>query len=179
MGNLNSREKIIVAAGSALALVFLVLQFIYLPALDRRTDLRASLAAERKALDRIRQLQREYLSLAPGNSQAMGRIGNRGKGFTLFSFLDRQAASAGVKGNIDYMKPHTRSLDNSPFTVSVVKLKLEKVVLRDFIRFIRSVEAPEIGIAIASLSVTKSGKDKKYLDITLEAETLMAEGGKL
>ncbi|MCG8618947.1 MAG: type II secretion system protein M [Desulfobacterales bacterium] len=176
-GNLTSREKRVIAGGGILALVFMVVQFIYLPALDRRTDLERILSGEQDALARIRLLQREYESLSPDNTDTLGQIARRDKGFTLFSFLDRQAAGAGVKAHIDYMKPHVREITDSAFSLSVVKLKLKRIVLRDFIRFIRAVESPEMGISIASLAVTKSGKEKDYLDVTLEAETLMmAEG---
>ena len=174
--NLTSREKRVVAAGGILALAFLVVQFIYLPALDCRTDLERILSAERDALARIRLLQQEYMTLAPDNADDLGRIKRRDKGFTLFSFLDRQAARAGVKAHIDYMKPHIREIADSPFSLSVVKLKLKGIVLRDFIRFVGAVESPELGISIASLSVTKSGKEKEHLDVTIEAETLMTSG---
>ncbi len=177
MGNLSYRERMTVIGGGVLVLLFILVQFIYLPAWDKRADLEQTLAAEQISLSRIRLLQKEYLSLAPDHSGARGMIQNRNKGFTLFSFLDRKAAKSGVKGNIDYMKPHTRELDNSPFTLSIVKLKLKQIVLRDFTRFIREVESPDSGIWIASLSLSKSGKEKNRLDATIEAHTLVAKEG--
>ncbi|MCG8632609.1 MAG: type II secretion system protein M [Desulfobacterales bacterium] len=178
MGNLSYREKMTVAGGGVLVLLFILVQFIYLPAWDRRADLEQALAAEKNALNRLRVLREEYRSLAPDHSGARDMILNRGKGFTLFSFLDRKAAKSGVKGNIDYMKPHTREQDNSPFTLSIVKLKLKQIVLRDFTRFIREVESPGSGIWIASLSMNKSGKEKNLLEATIEAHTLVAKEGK-
>ncbi len=175
MGNLSYRERITVIGGGVLVLLFILVQFIYLPAFDKRADLEQTLAAEQNSLSRIRLLQKEYLSLAPDHSNARGMIQNRNKGFTLFSFLDQKAAKSGVKGNIDYMKPHTRELDNSPFTLSIVKLKLKQIVLRDFTRFIREVESPDSGIWIASLSLNKSGKEKNRLEATIEAHTLVAK----
>ncbi len=175
MGNLSYREKMTVMGGGVLALAFILVQFIYLPAYDRRDDLEQALAAELNALNQIRLLQKEYRSLAPDHSDARGMIQSRNKGFTLFSFLDQKAAKSGVKGNIDYMKPHTRELDNSPFTLSIVKLKLKQIVLRDFTRFIREVESQGTGIWIASLSLNKSGKEKDLLEATIEAQTLVAK----
>jgi len=176
MGNLTYREKQMVLGGGFLALVFVCIQFIYLPVFDKNKDLKQALAAEQKAFEQIRLLEREYQGLAPDNAAARAVLKNRNKKFTLFSFLDRQAAKNGVKAHIDYMKPHTRDLENRPMTLSVVKLKLKQIVFRDFIRFIREVESPENGIWIASLSLTKSGKKQDRLDAVLEAHTVMAKG---
>ncbi|WDP88823.1 MAG: type II secretion system protein M [Desulfobacter sp.] len=174
---LSSREKQIVLGGGILAVLFVCIQFIYLPAYDKNIALGRTLAAEQAALERIGILEREYRDMAPDNREAAALIKNRKKGFTLFSFLDRQASQSGVKEHIDYMKPNSRELDNQPFSLAVVKLKLKKIVLRDFIRFVGKVESPENGIRIVSLSLTKSGKTGNLLDATIEAQTIMAKGG--
>ncbi|MEH0021371.1 MAG: type II secretion system protein GspM [Desulfobacter sp.] len=173
MGNLSQREKMIIMGGGILAVLFILVQFIYLPAYDRRADLTDALAAEQASLKKIQALQKEYRALVPDHGGGLDQIKDRKKGFTLFSFLDHQASRSGVKGNIDYMKPHTRELDNSDVTLSIVKLKLKQIVLRDFVRFIQAVESQGAGIRISSLSLNKSGKEKNRLDATIEAQTLV------
>lgn len=176
MGRLSSREKQVIIGGGILAFVFVCIQFIYLPAYDKHEGLKQTLGSERHALERIRQLEAEYQRLGPDNSDAVSLVEGRAPGFTLFSFLDRQAAKSRVKDNIDYMKPHSRDLEDQPFTLSVVKLKLKQIVFKDFLRFIREVEAPGHGIWITSISLTKSGKTQNRLDAVLETQTLMAKG---
>jgi len=172
MGNFTSREKQIVLGGGLLALIFICIQFIYLPVFDKNKELKQRLAAEEASLKRIRLLEKEYQGLTPDNASIMALIKNRNKGFSLFSFLDRQASKSGVKTHIDYMKPHTRDIENQPVRLSVVKLKLKQIVFRDFIRFIKAVESPKNGIWIVSLSLTKSGKKGNRLDAVLEAQTV-------
>lgn len=176
MGNLTPREKQMVLGGGFLAIVFICIQFIYLPAFDKNQSLNRTLAAEEDTLEQIGFLEQEYQNLAPDHTTAIALLKNRNKGFTLFSFLDRQASQTGVKANIDYMKPHTRELENQSMTLSVVKLKLKQVVFKDFIRFIRAVESPKNGIWITSLTLTQSGKTEKRLDAVLEAQTIMTRG---
>ncbi len=176
MGNLTPREKKMVLGGGFLALAFICIQFIYLPAFDKNKRLTQTLAAEEKALEQISMLEQEYQGLSPDHATAMALLKNRDKGFTLFSFLDRQASKSGVKANIDYMKPHTRDIENQAMALSMVKLKLKQIVFKDFIRFIRAVESPGNGIWITSLTLTKSGKTEKRLDAVLEAQTIMARG---
>lgn len=174
---LSSREKQVVMGGGILALLFICVQFIYLPAYDKHAALRKTLAAEQASLERIRVLEREFVQMSPDHQAAQALVKTRDKGFTLFSFLDRQASMSGVKSQIDYMKPQTKNLENQPFSLAVVKLKLKQTVLKDLIRFIDRVEAPGSGIRIVSLSLTQSGKEKKYLDAVIEAQTLMPKGG--
>lgn len=177
MKNLTLREKQIVTGGSILALIFICIQFIFMPAYDKNASLEQTLAAEQRALQQITVLQKEYKAMAVDNSSTETLLKTRPKGFTLFSYLDRQASQSGVKTQIDYMKPQSRELENQPYTLAVVKLKLKKLTLKEFVRFINKVESSQKGIHIASLSLTKSGKDGKHLDAVLEAQTIMPKGG--
>jgi len=171
MGNLSTREKNILAGSGVLVLIFIAIQFIYLPAFDKRKDLERVLSVETTSLDNIRQLQKQYLSRVVDHKKLA--LETRQKGFTLFSFLDRQAAKSGVKKNIDYMKPFSQDLDNTPYEISKVKLKLKKIVLHEFINFIDGVETSVNGVQIISLSVTKTGKKEEFLDAVIEAQILM------
>lgn len=176
MGRLSTREKHIVIGGSILSFLFICIQFIYLPAYDKRNTLEKTLAAEQTNLERIKIMQREYALLSPDIAKGSSLVPKRNNKFTLFSFLDRKAATAKVKDNIEYMKPHTRDLDGAPFILSIVKLKLSRVVLKDLIRFIRVVESSGKGIWFSSISITKSGKERQVLDVTVEAHALIPGG---
>ncbi len=160
-----------------MAVLFIVIQFIYLPAHDNIKELARVLEAEKTSLTQVKQLRQDYLNLSPNPSGNTDLIKNRPAQFTLFSFLDQQASKTGVKGHIDYMKPHTRDLDNSPYTLSIVKLKLKQIVLTDFIRFLQGVETQGTGIGITSLSMTQTGKKKNRLNATIEVQTLINKEG--
>ncbi len=175
MDNLSSREKIMVIGGGVIAVVFIAIQFICLPAYDKKNELKKSFETEIESLERVNRLRKEYLALVPDHSIENGFVQNREDRFTLFSFIDQKASRSKIKGNIDYMKPDTRDLKNSPFALSIVKLKLKQVSLKDFIRFIQEVEAEGEGIRLVSLSLNKSGKEKKWLDAVIEVQTLVAK----
>lgn len=178
MNNLTSREKQIVVGGGILAIIFICIQFIYLPAYDNNAALTQALSAEQRSFQRIKALEKEYRTMSPDNSGTDKLIKARAKGFTLFSYLDRQASQSGVKEHIDYMKPQTRELENQSYSLAVVKLKLKKLAFKDLVRFINKVESPGKGIHIVSLSLTKSGKEGRYLDAVIEAQTVMTKGGR-
>lgn len=170
MKGLSKRDKLTLAAGGLALAALALVQFAWLPALDRQDRLARALAAEKASYEQICRLEKEYQGLA-GSAGPSAAV-RLEKGFSLFSFLDRQAARAGIKGNVDYMKPHAKQMDTA--TLSIVKLRLKQIVLRDFIRFVRAVEASDQGITIAALNLAASGKTKDRLDATMEVQVLMA-----
>lgn len=173
MGGLSSREKRVVRGGVILAAAFALLQFVVLPAHDRGRDLERALAAEQQSLARIHELRAEYLKLSPALSGEALAAAAAEKGFSLFSFLDQQAAKSGIKGNIDYMKPHVREIEGSGFAVSLVKLKLKKAVYRQVVGFLKEVEGSGRDICITSLTLARSGRTDKFLDATMEVRVLV------
>lgn len=173
MLNLSIREKNILTAGGVLVAIFIVIQFIYLPGTDKRTDLKRVLSVEKDSLNQVRQLQKQYLSLTQSMDHQKDALKFRQKGFTLFSFLDLQAEKSGVKKNIDYMKPFSQDIQDSPYKISKVKLKLKNVFLNELIDFITRVETSDKLVQIISLSLSKAGKKKDRLNVVVETQTFM------
>lgn len=173
MIHLSRREKNILTAGGFLLVIFIAIQFIYFPAVDRRTDLKRVLSVERDSLKQVRELQKQYLALTQNLDHQKNALKFRQKDFTLFSFLDFQAEKSGIKENIDYMKPFSQEVENSPYKISKVQLKLKNVFLNELITFISRVEASDNLVQIISLSLSKAGKKNDRLDAVIETQTLM------
>ncbi len=179
MNNLSIRERNYLMAGAVLLILFGIIQFVYLPALDKRAHLKQVLTSENMGLIKMRGMQKQFISLSRDINSHKTMIQYRDKGFTLFSFLDRQAEKSRVKGHIEYMKPFSQPLGDTPYTLSKVKLKLKSVYLMEMINFLETVETSKNGIQITSLSLSKSGKKKDLLDAVIETQALLlTESGK-
>ena len=100
-------------------------------------------------------------------------LSQRTKGFTLFSFLDTLAEKSGVKDNVAYMKPSSRTFNDKNYAISMVKIKLDALYLKELVDFLYSVESSRNGVHIRSLSLSKTGKEQTMLDAIVEAETLV------
>lgn len=173
MNNLSIRERNYLMAGAVLLILFGIIQFVYLPATDKRAHLKQVLSAEKLSLVKMSGMQKQYLSMSGDMERYKAIIQYRDKGFTLFSFLDRQAERSRVKGNIEYMKPFSQPLEGTPYTLSKVKLKLKSIYLMEMINFLQTVETSKNGIQIISLSLSKSGKNKKLLNAVIETQALL------
>lgn len=171
--NLTPREKLSIAAGSALVLVFMVCQFVYFPAIDRKEELKNRLAAEKASLEKIRELRDRYQENTARNLDA-DYLKSRPRGFTLFSYIDHRASQARVKEKVEYMKPFTQKTDNSPHNLARVKLKLNNLYLNELMNFIRLIESQGNGVSITSFTLTRTGKQRDRLNAVLETETMEA-----
>ncbi|MCA1794050.1 MAG: hypothetical protein ABR534_04175 [Desulfotignum sp.] len=173
MKHLSTREKNTIVLGSLLTLVFLAVQFIYLPLVDKKKDLERISRVEQETVRQMVQLHEQYRDLTGEPDMEQTILAARPRDFTLFSFLDSEAEKSGVKKNIDYMRPFSQDMDDGTFLISKVRLKLKNLYLNDFIDFIKGVETSDYGVSVISLSLSRTGDQATMLEAVLEARTLV------
>jgi general secretion pathway protein M len=171
---LDSRERWVLFGGIGFVLCFLLLQLVIVPVLDARSNLEKSIARKKQELTKIRGLQQEYYSLKSEEGTIQTRINQRGAGFTLFTFLDRQANEAKVKKQIKYMKPST--VDGDELNEAMVEMKLQQITLTALVEFIRLVESEENVFFIRRFSIQESGDTQGYFDSILQIVTFEKKG---
>jgi general secretion pathway protein M len=171
---LDSRERWVLFGGIGFVLCFLVLQLVIVPVLDARSNLEQSITRKKQELTSIRELQQEYHILKSEEGTIQARINKRGSGFTLFTFLDRQANEAKVKKQIKYMKPST--VDGDELNETMVEMKLQQITLTALIGFVRLVESEENVVFIRRFSIQESGDTQGYFDSILQIVTFEKKG---
>lgn len=167
---MTKRERNAVLLASGVITVFLVLQLIVFPFMDRKELQNRRLAVKTKEFKEIQILKAEYDTIRQQADRARRSITQRQGGFTLFSFLDRLAGETGLKDNIAYMKPSTSGVDNSPFKLSIVETKLQSVTMEQLTAYIYRIETSPNMVRLKRLSITRKGKEQAYLDAVLLAE---------
>ena len=164
---LSRREQwAVIAAGTVLAL-FVLLQFVVLPLADRRTRLEKGLAARERAVAEMRAMQDQYRALTSRSGSLAAALAAREAGFSLFSFLEKNADDSGVREKIAHMKP-SESTGSELFTQSQVEMKLQAVSLGQLVRFLERVESPTHLVGIDKIAIQENTKEKGLLDVTLQ-----------
>ncbi len=171
---LDSRERWVLFGGIAFVLCFLVLQLVIVPVLDAQSNLEKSITRKKQELVKIKELQQEYHALKSEEGTIQTRIDQRGAGFTLFTFLDRQANKAKVKKQIKYMKPST--VDGDDLNEAMVEMKLQQITLAALVDFIRLIESEENVVFIRRFSIQESGETRGYFDSILQIVTFEKKG---
>lgn len=173
--NLQPRERLLVAGAIVIIFFLVIFHFILNPMLETRKNLTLAVDRKKQELLDMKIMSQDYLSLKTKAGGVRDRLTRRQAGFSLFSFLDRQATKTGVKGQVKYMKPSTIVVDDS-LNESVVEIKLEQVTLRQLVDFLKVIEPQEYVVEVKRLSVQESGKEKKYLDAVLQVMTFVLKG---
>ena len=173
--SLDEREKRVLLGGGIFLLCFFVLQLVILPLWEVRSGLLTSIERKSSELEKIEQLQDEYQQLKLQEGGIEARIAGRSPGFTLFTFLDKQATKTQVKKQIKYMKPSTEERDGN-LQESMVEMKLQKITLKSLVSYIRLVESEKNVVSIRRVSIQQSGNEQGYLDVILQITTFELKG---
>ncbi len=159
--------------GIFVVFVFLAVQFVFFPLMDRKKELTRILTIEQDGLQQISTLRSQYLKMTRGMDKQPASQSDRPPEFTLFSFLDSRAEASGVKKNIDYMRPFSQTAEDGSFQISKVRLKLKNLYLNDFMEFLKQVETSGNGVHVVSISLARTGENDNLLEAVLETQTLM------
>jgi len=170
--NLNKREKIGVIAAAAAFVIFVLLQFLVFPLLEKNSQLSQKLISRQQDLEEIRLLQAEYRKTARKAEQAQRFIKQRRRGFTLFSFLETLAGRTNVKNNIAYMRPTSTAGKDTPYRLSMVEMKLAGITISQLMAYLHGIETSRNMIFIKRLSITKAEQKADLITTVFQVETL-------
>ncbi len=168
---MNSREKYVVGFGSAVVLSIIIFQFIITPFIDGRKAKKQQVVQLSNQMKEMKSLKDEYEQLTSKNYK-IKIPGVNNADFTLFSFLEKLAGTTKIKDNISYMKPSTTTSGESKAQLSLVKIKFNLIVMEQLISFLHGVETSAHMIFVRGISISKAGKDAKFLNVVLQLETV-------
>ena len=168
----TKREKYAVWLAGGIIAAVIISQVIISPLVNKRLQLDRQLATQKRAVQEMQILKAEYEQIKRRSDAERGRMAGRSQGFTLFSFLDNLAGQVGLKDNIAYMKPSKTTLENSPYSMSVVETKLQDITMKQLTAYLYRIETSNNVVRVKGLSISKTGKQAGTVDAVLMAETL-------
>ncbi len=167
MMELAKREKIALVIGGASLFLFVLVQFIVFPFMDKRQKLTKGNITKEKAVVQMHEMAERYNEMSEKNNSLAEMLAMRVVGFSLFSFLEKNAAEAEVKGHIAYMKP-SEVLGNELLEQSLVEMKLQAVSLKQLVAFLELVESPANLVGLKRIAIQENTKEKATLDVILQ-----------
>jgi hypothetical protein len=167
---LTKSQKKIVAVVLAFVAGALLLQFALVPWFEAQQRLAGAIAASEKALRDITVLGTEYGVLRQRSEEIRGIIAKRPPGFALFSYLERKAGEAGVKGNIRSINP-LKATPTGAYEEAAVEIKLDKLTMKQMTDFFYLVESPEEMIRVRKASIVKMKENPEYISALIQVFT--------
>jgi general secretion pathway protein M len=169
---LNRRERIAVCAVLILVGLIAIAEWGVFPIMNHRQSLEQAILTRSLELSEIEGLKKTHEKLQQNTEQTRNSLARRDKGFTLFSYLDRSAGSAGVKDHIAYLKPMGKELQVGDFKVFQVEMKLQSISLHQLSAFLYDVETADGLVRIQKASIIRTGQNAEGIDVVLWVETL-------
>jgi general secretion pathway protein M len=169
---LNPREKLMISAGVGALAVILVVYAGVLPLIEHRERSRRQAVSKEKELLEMMAYRDEYDQLKAENLRTAAILKKRPANFSLFSFLDQLAGSAGIKSKIIYMKPSTVTDAEKQSNRARVEIKLDEVNLEQISRFLYRIETSPHLISVPRLSIKQKKQASGFLETVLQVETL-------
>lgn len=164
------REKIFVYSAAILICLFLIIELLILPVLDKKDRMEREIIAKEDGIGELAEMSKKYQQLDRLSGSIEKVISNRNRGFTLFSFLEAAAGQANVKNNLTGMKP-SESEGLNGYREQMVEIKLEAVTLEQLTEYLYLIEKPDQLVFIKRISITDNKREKGYLDSILQVLT--------
>jgi len=169
---ISRRDRTALTVGAIVLLVFVLVQFVLFPLLDKRRRLEKTVTSRRQHLAEMQAMQQRYSRLHARSSGLEEQLAKRAGDFSLFSFIEQQGGQAGVKEHIAYMKPSTMTGKGALREV-MVEIKLQAIGLAQLVRFLDSIESPQNVVEIKRISIQENTKNKGTLDVVLQVISIL------
>jgi general secretion pathway protein M len=170
--HLTRRDQYALYLGAGLLAIWLIFQLVVSPLFNHLSLMKRQIAAKEKILAEMMQLRSEHITIRGKSEEVQRRLNQRKPSFTLFLFMDQLAGEVGVKENISYMKPSTRSHQNEAYRSAMVEMKLTSVTMKAVMAYLYHIETSGNLVMIRRLSITRPDRDAQHVDVVLQAETM-------
>ena len=170
---LDKKQRYIVAGAAVLVLVALILELIIFPLRDANTKIRQSLQINQKKLDEVIKLNAEFAGQEAKIAKIKKVMSTRAADFSLFSYLEKKATQAGVRGNIKYMNS-SQGAKSAAFEESLIDMKLDKITVKQLSDFLYYAESSADVVRIKKITVIKMKESPEYLSAQLQIASVQA-----
>jgi general secretion pathway protein M len=173
---LGAREKRYILAGAGIAIAILLVQFAIVPFWEDRERVAKAIETQEKILNEMNTQLTEYRLLKRDMDSLQRAVESRPPNFTLYSFVERKAREAGVRGNIKSINP-SRGMSAGSYEETMADVSLEKITTRQLVQFLYLADSPRDAVRIRKLTVRKSMESPEYLTATVQLAAYQAAAG--
>jgi len=170
---LDKKQRYLVAGTAAVVLVALILELVIFPLWDAQAKIRQTLQVNQKKLDEVNKLDAEFAGQEAKILKIKRVMSTRTADFSLFSYLEKKAAQAGVRGNIKYMNS-SLGTKSAAFEESLIDMKLDKITIKQLTDFLYFAESSADLVRIKRITVNKMKESPEYLSAQMQIASVQA-----
>lgn len=170
---LDSKQRRLVMGGLIFVLIVLILEFGIFPFQEAKAKVRQAVQTNQKKLNEMVSLDKEFVRQEVKIARVKRVLAARPSDFSLFSYLEKKAAQAGVKGNIKNMSS-SRGTQTANYEESLIDMRLDKITIKQLTDFLYYAESPADLIKIKRITASKMKESPEYLSAQLQLASFQA-----
>ncbi|HDQ03443.1 MAG TPA: hypothetical protein ENN23_02565 [Deltaproteobacteria bacterium] len=170
---LDKKQRYMVAGAAAFVFIVFFFEVIISPFSEAKTRLERNVVSNQLRLQEMVQLDAEFTRQNSRMAAMKQVMSSRTADFSLFSYLEKKAAQAGVKGNIKYMNT-VQPAPSAAFEEALIDIGLEKITIKQLADFLYFVESPGDLVRVKRINVIKMREDPQYLSAQMQVSSIVA-----
>jgi hypothetical protein len=164
---LDKKQRYYAAGAAIFILAALILEFGLFPFWEAQGKIKQTVQTNQKKLNEIIMLDNEF-ALQEAKAVKIKRVmAARPAAFSLFSYLEKKAVLAVVKGNIKNMSS-SHGMQTASFEESLIDIRLDKITIKQLTDFLYYAESPADLVRIKRITVSKMKESPEYLSVQMQ-----------
>lgn len=165
---LSDRERVLLSIALALLIVFLIYQLIFAPIIKARNEYDIRLSQLERRFDELKVIGQLYESEKEAYTSLQEMLKNKSD-LSVLTYLENISASAGIKDNIEYIKPQGTEVKNG-MNRSMVEIKIDAIPIQNLALFLYEVEENRDGLLATYLRIKPFFRDRTKVDAVVVIE---------
>lgn len=174
---LDAKQRKLVVGTAIFVLFALILELAVFPFWDAKKKLAKSIKANQQKLVEMNKLAAEFEATEATASAIKRMAAVRGADFTLFSYLEKKATEANVRGRIKFMNS-SKGAQSGTFEESLVDMRLDRITIKQLADFMYFAESPADLIRVKKISISKMKDTPEYLTVQLQISAIQPQNAK-
>lgn len=174
---LSLREKLLVGGAGLFIVLLLIYFFVISPAQERSRLLNRLIIQKEREFTELLFLREQYQRLKASEDEIVKRLSSETGKTSPFTQLEQVARKAGLRGQIEQMKPLT-PISTPRYVITPVQLRLKGADLSKVVNYLYHIEDSPIPFYVKQIKIKPTARAAGRLDVTLEILTFNLLGGR-
>ena len=175
--NLSPREQLLVGGVVIFIICLVIYLFLITPAVEKSKLLSRLITQKERDFTEFLLLRKEYQTLKASEDEIVTRLSTEGGNISPLTHLEQLAQKAGLREQIQQMKP-LAPVTTPRYVVTPVQLLFKGAGLQEVIAYLYEIESSDVPFHIKRLKIKPTIRATGRLDVTLEVLTFSVSEGK-
>jgi hypothetical protein len=168
------RHLAAIGAGGILLLGLLYFLIVLSPAQAKRKSFDGHVVRMKSDLSQMIALRSQWEAFVKSRSEAEKMLQERGKDFTLLTYLEGICREVGIEGRIQYMKPLETPAQEGAIKPAGIEMRLSELDIRNLVQFLYRIEHSGQLLSVSRIKIRPSAEEgKRSIELVLQINTCM------